>query len=577
MRWQVTTEAEIRSRWFIAGAVCIGAALRVYGLDFGLPHPQVRPDEGVLLHRALSVASGDLNPHFFNYPTLHIYLNALACGLYFLFLLAVGWVDGSSQFVARFIYDPSELYLVGRSLSALFGTATIPACALLAYRLAGHRAAVIAAWLLAVAFLHVRDSHFLTVDIPATFWGCLAMALLIRSAHTAGTRPRPAWSEAAALGLAMASKYNLALFLPALVYAGFSRHPDSARAGSREVAVLLVVAAATFFMASPYVLLDAATFAQHLAFEARHFGRGHGEVLGNGWWYHLSVSLRYGLGLPLLLASLGGLAWIAGQRDRRMTPLLLAVVTYFIVSGAGNTLFVRYALPLIPLLCAAAAVWLAHVTRETQATGIVLALLLGSIPLSRSVQHVSLLSTVDSRVLAGQWIESHVPEGETIAMAGTDYVRPALLPTRSWLSGRLIDVRRAGLAGRRLQIALAASETDRPRYDLLEVRSENPQALRSVVPQHLDSLIERGARWLLLPEHALSYADVDEDLRRQAAGLSSVWRLEASNCGADMPVYDRIDAYFLPLSSHGCITRPGPSYRLLNLTSLSETLPPSNW
>ena len=93
------------------------------------------------------------------------------------------------------------------------------------------------------------------------------------------------------------------------------------------------------------------------------------------------------------------------------------------------------------------------------------ALLLGSVPLSRSVQHVSLLATVDSRVLAGQWIESHVPEGETIAIAGTDYVRPVLLPTRSWLSDGLTDVRRAGLEGGRLQIALAASETDRARFD----------------------------------------------------------------------------------------------------------------
>ena len=49
----------------------------------------------------------------------------------------------------------------------------------IAYRLAGRRAAVMAAWLLAVTFLHVRDSHFLTVDIPATFWGCLSMALLM--------------------------------------------------------------------------------------------------------------------------------------------------------------------------------------------------------------------------------------------------------------------------------------------------------------------------------------------------------------------------------------------------------------
>ena len=114
-------------------------------------------------------------------------------------------------------------------------------CSPIAYRLAGRRAAVMAAWLLAVTFLHVRDSHFLTVDIPATFWGCLSMALLMGPAHS--PRSGPPWAGAVILGLAMATKYNLALFLPALVYVGFSRHPNSARAGSREVAILLLVGA----------------------------------------------------------------------------------------------------------------------------------------------------------------------------------------------------------------------------------------------------------------------------------------------------------------------------------------------
>ena len=85
----VTTDQGPYSSWLLAGALIVGTGLRFYGLDFGLPHTQARPDEGVLLHRALSVASGDLNPHFFNYPSLHIYVTAIACGVYYLLQLSL--------------------------------------------------------------------------------------------------------------------------------------------------------------------------------------------------------------------------------------------------------------------------------------------------------------------------------------------------------------------------------------------------------------------------------------------------------------------------------------------------------
>ncbi len=541
----------------------MGALLRVYGLDFGLPHPQARPDEGVLLHRALSVASGDPNPHFFNYPSLHIYFSALAYGLYYLCLLGVGQFEGPSDLVARFVEDPSELYLVGRSLSVLMGTVTILACALLADRISGRRAAVVAAWLLSVTFLHVRDSHFLAVDIPATFWGCLAIALLCYRGSVVDA-PRP-WPAAVILGLAIATKYNLALFLPALVFAGFSRHPDSRSEGVREAASLLGIAAATFFLTSPFVVIDAGTFLEHLIFEAQHFGGGHGETLGNGWWYHLSVSLRHGLGLPLLLISLGGSFWLARTATRNGTIICLALLPYFLVSGAGNTLFVRYALPLVPLLCVAAASWIIHHTRTRPAASALITILVGSATLVPSIQHVSLLNKLDSRVVASRWIQSHLPGG-TIAIAGSDYVRPVLQPTRSWLLARLQDVQQAGHGGRRLKLALDAPQAGGAQFDLLEVRSANPQNFRTIVSPDLDGLLQRGARWLLLPEHPLRYAMVDSNLLRQTAGLSEIWHLEVFSCQQE-PVFDRIDAYFLPLASHGCVLRPGPGFRLFSLTS----------
>ena len=570
----VTTDRGPHISWLLAGALIVGAGLRFYGLDFGLPHTQARPDEGVLLHRALSVASGDLNPHFFNYPSLHIYVTAIACGLYYLLQLVTGSIDGSAQFVARFVADPSELYLLGRSISAFYGIATIVVCAHLANRICGRRAAEIAAWLLSMAFLHVRDSHFLAVDIAATFWGLLSVALMVNCCRPGS---RNSWAAALALGLAISSKYSLALFLPALIYVGIGRHPQSLRSGCRESLMLLSVATAAFFITSPYVLLDVGSFLEDLTFEARHFGGGHGINLGNGWIYHLTVSLGLGLGWPLLLTSIAGLTWFVRQRTPEGVVLALACIGYFAVAGAGGTLFVRYGLPLVPLLCVTAAAWVSTQTRFHPRVGLAITILLLLVPGSRSIEHVALLARTDSRLLAAEWIESHISDGSVIAISGTDYSRPLLPPTRDWLAQRLSDVQENGHTGRRLRIALEVHEHAGPRYEILEVRAQNPQNLKSVVPPSLDTLIHRGAEWLLLPEHPLAYAETDAELLKGIRDAREVWRLQTIVCDNDEIAFDPIDAYFLPLTAHQCITHPGPSFRLLSLAGVAQPGEQSQW
>ena len=54
----------------LAGAL----ALRVWGLTYGLPHPQARPDEDTLLGLLFGFDTGDLNPRWFIYPTFFLYL-----------------------------------------------------------------------------------------------------------------------------------------------------------------------------------------------------------------------------------------------------------------------------------------------------------------------------------------------------------------------------------------------------------------------------------------------------------------------------------------------------------------------
>ena len=106
--------AAARGHLVLVGILLVAAGLRFWGLSFGLPHDHCRPDENLLVHHALSIGSGDLNPHAFYWPTLHFYLLALVFGVYFVAASAVGAFSGLQEFELYFHLDPSPFYLLGR-------------------------------------------------------------------------------------------------------------------------------------------------------------------------------------------------------------------------------------------------------------------------------------------------------------------------------------------------------------------------------------------------------------------------------------------------------------------------------
>jgi hypothetical protein len=64
----------------LVSLLALAALVRMWGLGFGLPHTGCRPDESVIIELAGQFWSGDLDPHFFRYPTLYIYLSSMAFG-----------------------------------------------------------------------------------------------------------------------------------------------------------------------------------------------------------------------------------------------------------------------------------------------------------------------------------------------------------------------------------------------------------------------------------------------------------------------------------------------------------------
>ena len=92
--------------------------------------------------------------------------------------------------------------LLGRAISATFGTATIP----FAYRdrprrvSAAAAAGVLAAFLLAGAVIHLRESHFFSLDVSMTFFTVARPATSRCGSSSAATSAREAGS-ALAFGL----------------------------------------------------------------------------------------------------------------------------------------------------------------------------------------------------------------------------------------------------------------------------------------------------------------------------------------------------------------------------------------
>src|SRR5829696_2218603 len=198
-----------RARLGLMLALLAAGLLRFWALPHGVPF-SVQVDEPEVMIRAVRMMkTGDLNPHFFDYPSLYMYVQAAVATARFLF----GAVRGEWASLAQ--APPEAFYLWGRAVTAIMGTATV----WVLYRAAirwGRATALLAAVMFAVMPLHVRESHFVLTDVPVTFFVVLALLLSLR-AHERGSAGAFALAGAAA-GLAAGTKYNgaVAVLMPLL-------------------------------------------------------------------------------------------------------------------------------------------------------------------------------------------------------------------------------------------------------------------------------------------------------------------------------------------------------------------------
>ena len=151
----------------------LAAWLRFSAIDFGLPD-QLRPDEELLIPRALDFEQ-DWDPHLVTYPSAQIYLIHGALRSY-----AAVTGGGGNLHRAFGAGRGARAFSIARRLSAAMGTATVPVIYLAAAPLFGPAAALVSSAIVAVSFIHVRDSKFAKTEVPAGFWVAMSLWMMLR-------------------------------------------------------------------------------------------------------------------------------------------------------------------------------------------------------------------------------------------------------------------------------------------------------------------------------------------------------------------------------------------------------------
>ncbi len=364
----------IRWKPLVLGALCLcGLLLRLYNLNWDQGN-SLQPDERQILFQVttlrwptswaqfLDPTKSPLNPHFFAYGSFPLYLLAL--------IGAILHYDYSSP--TAFV----NLTLIGRAISALFDTGTILLTAWLGLRLTqddlpgrprSWNVALFAGSLVVFTPLQLQLSHFYAVDTMLVFF---VMLTILACVILVDTDAPMRWALVAGLGygLALGTKVSAApLAVPLLVAIGLRWYKKrSFLSAICPLVLAITISLVVFLLVEPYALLDFNNF-RTLTSQEGDIARGAFDVPYTRqfagtipYLYEGQNMILWGMGVTLGCSSVIALLWFIWRVLRRDAGSWLVVLSWILVYsaivGSFYTKYMRYMLPVYPLLTLMAAV-----------------------------------------------------------------------------------------------------------------------------------------------------------------------------------------------------------------------------
>ena len=437
----------------VLGVILVaGLALRLRHNDYGLPYVYNVDEGSHFTNRAVAMFGGDSNPGYFQNPSGFTYLVHLALRLQW----GRGWPFGDFESIVRqYAFDPTSIYVTARSLAALLCMIGALAAYWVGRRLWGEREGLVAAAVLAFAFLPVAYSRIAVTDVGTLAPVALAVYGAVRI-YEHGAR-RDYVLAGVGVGLAIGFKYTAGLVLLPLLAAGALRALGDRRA-VLDTGLGVVVAVLAFAVTTPWFLLDLDTALRQIRGQAETAGDvgklGQADDSGPGYYLH---SLTWGLGFAAAGAAALGCVLEARRNPVRTLLLALFPLALFAYLSLQSRFFGRWLLPAYPvlaLLCGVALVRVAALVRVRPALrSLALAALTAAVlaqPVAADVRTATLLGREDTCQEARDFLVERFPirlrmviepavPGRYFRRA-TDRRRPELLRRKQFVRGFSRDV-----------------------------------------------------------------------------------------------------------------------------------------
>ena len=411
--------------WILLAAL----VLRLWSIKHGLPYVYSTDEEQHFVPHAVHMIGGGLNPHYFENPPALTYL------LFAVFKVRfhAGFPFGSSGFLHSFKHDPASVFTTARVVVALLGTLSVGLIYWAGSRFYDRRVGLLAAVLMACAFLPVfyakqaLNDAVTLLPLTVALVGCLGIYERAR-----------VWDwvlAGAATGVAVDVKYTAGAMVAVIAVAGLARLIEK-RLTLRQLVTGAVVAVAALVAAviilNPYALVDFSLFRHQVLSQAGTAGSSGkiGQTSQPGWIYYI-WTLTWGLGwVPLFAAAAGAVLALRSSRVRGLMLITFPVLLWLFLGGQARH-FGRWYMPAYPAIAILAAygavravdalpaVW---ASRRRTALVVAAGVLLAMQGLWTSVRVDSVLAHTDTRTQARQWIEQNVPANSGLV------VEPAVFP-----------------------------------------------------------------------------------------------------------------------------------------------------
>ncbi len=427
----------------IATILILAFLLRLYGVNWDQGF-HLHPDERQLIFVADKIHFFDnLNPAFFNYGTLPIYL-------------LKGLTEAFDSLLGTNVANYNGMLYVGRALSLGVDLLTI----YLIYKIAlwlfkKERLALLSCFLYSISFFTIQNSHFFIVDTFLTFFTTALFYLLLFYLN------QPRLRTILLLGIVFATslttKITAIIWLPILALVVIAKNINPGRLNLKQfnsavtsLTLFITVVLSFGFLFMPYAFLDHSKFIADVLAQIKLnsdpyvFPYTLQYVYTLPYLYSLSNIFLWGLGPIIGVLSVIGLYYIVKELLlKRQSPNLLFFLAfylyYFLIIGKSAAKFMRYMLPIYPFLAIIAGygLWSA-ITKipilfppgkgavkpaqplKTKIVYQVLGIIILISAFLWTLAFLNIYSHPHTRISSSEWINQNVAAGSTLAVEHWD-------------------------------------------------------------------------------------------------------------------------------------------------------------